>query len=160
MSEQNQVSKPAITKEQWQQIEEEMASSYMHICFSYQGHEISVRRERKNESTTALVVYIDGVIKGNWFCRTDNKPEDAPKILADVWNVRTMARYKKAEIEHIEKIWGKRKAKQTFPNLHGRIEWLEAYFPKASVLCRQFKKLKGLELTKAYFLKNKEADVA
>lgn len=143
-----------ISKEQWQKIEEEMASSYMHIRFSYQGHELSIQRERKNESTTALTVYIDGMIKGAWFCRTDNKPEDAPKILADVWNVRTIARYKKAEIERIEKIWGKRKAKQAFPDLHGRIEWLEAYFPKASVLCRKFKKLEGLELTKAACLEN------
>ncbi|MEJ6520618.1 hypothetical protein PQI64_12745 [Shewanella bicestrii] len=156
MSEQNQISKPAITKEQWQQIEDELSGSFISVKFNYKGHEIGVTRERKNESTTLLVVYIDGEIKGKWFTR----PEDSPKVLPEVWCKRSSARYQPKFIADIEKIYGKRRAKKEYPDLHSRREWFEPFFSKSSVLCRQFKKLKGLELTDAYFLKTKQANVA
>lgn len=156
MSEQNQVSKPAITKEQWQQIEDELSGMFACVKFSYQGSEIIVKRERKNESTTLLVVYIDGEIQGKWFTR----PEDSPKVLPEVWCKRSSASYQPKFIERIEKIYGKRQAKKEYPDLHSRREWFEPFFSKSSVLCRQFKKLKGLELTDAYFLKTKQANVA
>ena len=156
MSEQNQVSIPAITKDQWQQIEDELSGMFACVKFNYQGSEIIVKRERKNESTTLLVVYIDGEIQGKWFTR----PEDSPKVLPEVWCKRSSARYQPKFIERIEKIYGKRQAKKEYPDLHSRREWFEPFFSKSSVLCRQFKKLKGLELTDAYFLKTKQANVA
>ncbi|MGL5665345.1 MAG: hypothetical protein ACRDD9_04365 [Shewanella sp.] len=156
MSEQNQVSKPTITKEQWQQIEDELSGMFACIKFNYQGSEVIVKRERKNESTTLLVVYINGEIQGKWYTR----PEDAPSILPEVWCKRSSARYKPDYIATIEKIYGKRRAKKEYPDLHSRREWFEPFFSKSSVLCRQFKKLKGLALTDAYFLKTKQADVA
>ncbi|WP_249269576.1 hypothetical protein [Shewanella sp. SACH] len=143
-----------ISKEQWQQIETEMAGSFVNVKFGYKGHEIHVQRERKDEATTCLSVYIDTVIKGAWMCQIKNLPEDAPKIIPDVWSQRTIAKYKQKMITQIEKVWGKRLAKKEYPELHGKIIWLCPYFSKASVLCRQFKKLEGLELTKAACLKN------
>lgn len=139
----------AIIKEQWQQLETEMTFSFVNIAFSYQGHEVSIRRARKNESVTVLEVFIDGVIKGEWICQFDGIPETTPKIITDIWHKRSMPRHTAKHIADIEKIWGKRQAKKAFPNLHERIEWFEPTFPRASVLCRQFKKLKGLEVTKA-----------
>ena len=141
-----------ITKEQWKQIEDELASVWVNVVFRYQGHRLSIERQRTSESTTVLSVYIDGVIKGAWVKPIDKLPEDAPKILADVWYHRTMARYKPKQVADIEKIYGKRRAKKEWPDLHSRIEWVEPYFPKASVLCRQFKKLQGLELIRARWL--------
>ena len=113
-----------ITKEQWQQIETEMAGSYVNVKFRYQGHEIHVQRERKNEATTCLSVYIDTVIKGAWMCQIKNLPEDAPKIIPEVWSQRTIAKYKQKMITEIEKIWGKRLAKKECPDLHDKIIWL------------------------------------
>lgn len=139
----------AITKEQWQQLETEMTFSFVNIAFSYQGHEVSIRRARKNESVTVLEVFIDGAIEGGWICAFDGIPADAPKVIPDIWRKRSMARYTSKQIADIEKAWGKRAAKKTFPALHSRVEWFDPTFPKASVLCSQFKKLKGLDITKA-----------
>lgn len=145
-----------ITKEQWQQIEAELSGHFVSVKFNYQGHKIGVTRERKNESTTLLVVYINGEILGKWF----TCPEDSPKILPEVWCKRSRSRYEPKFIADIEKIYGKRRAKKEYPDLHSRREWFEPFFSKSSVLCRQFKKLEGLELTEAHFLKTKQADVA
>jgi len=156
MSQQKPVS--LITKEQWAAIEKEMAAGWVSIRFSYKGHEIGVSRERKSESTTVLVVYIDGVIKGGWACRTDNKPDDMPEFLPQVWSTKTISLYSPKKIAELEKSVGKRRAKQYFPNLHAKTQIYMPYFSKASVLCRQFKKLEGLELTHALFLKTPETE--
>lgn len=160
MNEQNQVSKPAITKEQWQQIEAELSGHFVGVQFKYQGYEIGIARERKNESTTVLVVYINGEIKGRWITSKPELQEDLPKCLVEVWCKRSIASYPPKFIDRIEKIYGKRRAKKEYPDLHSRREWFEPFFSKSSVLCRQFKKLEGLELTEAHFLKTKQADVA
>lgn len=145
---------PAISKEMWQALEAELASSWVNVAFSYKGYEVTIHRERKNESTTCLSVYIDGVIKGAWMGSIKSLPDDAPTILPEVFATKSMARYKQREIKNMEKVWGKRGAKKSFPDLHTRFEYLMPYFSKASVLCRQFKKLDGLELIKADCLTN------
>ncbi|HCM0809471.1 hypothetical protein HJ153_01865 [Vibrio parahaemolyticus] len=134
-----------ITKDQWQKLEEKMTHDYVYTKFKYKGYELSIQRVRTAENKTALAVYIDGVINQGWGWK-DREVEGRPTIVGDVWKTRTMARHKPKFIKDIEKIYGKRRAKKEFPDLHGRREWLEPTFPKASVLCRQFKKLEGLEL--------------
>lgn len=147
-----------ITKEQWAAIEKEMAGGWVHIKFSYKGHEITVARERKSESTTTLVVYIDGVIKGRWMSSTENKSDDMPEFLPAVWSTKTRSAYTSKRIAEIEKTFGKREAKKYFPNLHAKTQMFLPFFSKASVLCRQFKKLEGLELTHASFLNKPEPE--
>ncbi|MBO2589351.1 hypothetical protein [Shewanella algae] len=149
MSKANNNDNTAISKAMWQALEAELASSLVNVAFRYKGYELSIFRERKNESTTCLSVYIDGLIKGAWCVSINSLPSDAPDILSEVWPTKSIARYTPREIKNIEKVWGKREAKKLFPDLHTRIEYLAPYFSKASVLCRQFKKLEGLELTKA-----------
>lgn len=139
----------AITKEQWQQLEDEMTSFMVNVRFSYQGHELSITRCRDGESKTVLAVYIDGAIQGKWMTQIKNLTEDAPQILPEVWCHKTISRYKPKDIAEIEKLYGKRRAKKAYPNLHDKLVWLSPYYSKASVLCRQFKKLRGLEVTKA-----------
>ena len=156
MNQQKQVS--LITKEQWAAIEKEMSGGWVSIRFRYKGHEIGVSRERKSESTTVLTVYIDGVIKGAWACSPDKKPDDMPEFLPQVWSTKTQSLYSPKKIAELEKSIGKRKAKQYFPNLHAKVQIYMPYFSKASVLCRQFKKLEGLELTHAYFLNKPEPE--
>ncbi len=142
-----------ITKEQWEELEESMASSWASIKMRYQGYELHITRERLNESRTVLVVYIDGSYSFSWgwaeSMRSRSKDEEStqpPTIIADVWKKKTKARHSAKDIKALEKIYGKRRAKKEIPSLHERWEFFVPLFPKASVLCRQFKKLKGLEL--------------
>ncbi|HHG3545873.1 TPA: hypothetical protein ACPVZ6_002897 [Vibrio parahaemolyticus] len=134
-----------ISKDQWAELEEKMTYGYVDIKFKYKGFELSIQRVRTSESKSVLVVYINGSYKLSWGL-IDRESEGRPSILTEVWKQRSMAIYKPKEIKEIEKVWGKRQAKKDFPNLHGRHTWYDPAFPKASVLCRQFKKLEGLEL--------------
>lgn len=136
-----------ITKEMWKQIEDELSGSYASMKFQYEGRELSIERVRVRESQTALAVYIDGSIEWKHCHR-----EGISDFHRAVWRKRSMAVYKEKEIKDIERIFGKRDAKKNFPNLYKRTEYLDPLFPKASVLVRQFKKLDGIQLTKAYFL--------
>lgn len=134
-----------INKAQWQKLEEEMTYGYVDIKFKYKGYELSVQRVRTSESKSVLAVYINGHYKISWGL-IDRECEDRPSVITEVWKQRSMAKYKAKDIKVFEKIWGKRQAKKKFPDLHDRHSWYEPAFPKASVLCRQFKKLEGLEL--------------
>jgi len=135
----------SITKAQWEKLEKVMTYSFVDINFTYRGYKLSVYRASVSEGKTVLVVYINGCYKSFWGLM-ERECEDRPSIIKDVWKKRSMAKHKPNVIKSIEKIYGKRKAKKEYPDLHGRHEWYEPSFPKASVLCRQFKKLKGLEL--------------
>ncbi|MCF7502740.1 MULTISPECIES: hypothetical protein [unclassified Vibrio] len=144
------MSKP-ITKEMWAEIEAEMAGGWVDIAFNYKGYEVSVHRVRESESKTCLQVYVGGCIKGAWVSFKDgiSFTEDAPSILSEVWCLKTKAKYSTKFKKSIEKIYGKRRTKKEYPDLHDIHAFHVPSFSKASVLCRQFKKLEGLELTKA-----------
>ncbi|EHR5461929.1 hypothetical protein KUM02_000362 [Vibrio parahaemolyticus] len=152
------MSKP-ITKEMWEDIEAEMSGSWVAIAFNYKGHEVSVNRVRVSESKTSLQVYIDGFVKGEWVSFSEGKDgisDKAPAILADVWCKKTKARHDNKFKTAVTKIYGKRGVKKEYPDLDEKLVFYIPNFSKASVLCRQFKKLEGLELTKAMFLDLKE----
>lgn len=151
------MSKP-ITKEMWQDIEAEMSGSWVNIRFSYKGHDVKVIRVRVSESKTCLQVYIDDFIKGEWVSlKCENGISDkAPEILADVWCRKTKTKFSAKHKKDLEKIFGKRGAKKKYPDLDDKFVFYVPDFSKASVLCRQFKKLEGLELKEAMFLDLKE----
>ncbi|WP_135381042.1 hypothetical protein [Vibrio tasmaniensis] len=150
------MSKP-ITKEMWAEIEAEMAGGWVAIAFNYKGHEVSVNRVRVSESKTCLEVYVDGVIKGEWMnCWDEEKLKNRPVIIEDIWCLKTKAKYSAKHKKDLEKIFGKRRVKKEYPDLHEIFAFHVPHFSKASVLCRQFKKLEGLELTKATCLKEVE----
>lgn len=151
--------KKPITKEMWEDIEAEMSGSWVAIAFNYKGHEVSVNRVRVSESKTSLQVYIDGFVKGEWVSFSEGKDgisDKAPAILADVWCKKTKARYDNKFKTAVTKIYGKRGVKKEYPDLEEKLVFYIPNFSKASVLCRQFKKLEGLELKKAMFLDLKE----
>lgn len=154
LHQENKQAKP-ITKEMWEDIEAEMSGFWVDISFTYKGHEVSVQRVRESESKTRLQVYIDGLIKGEWVS-LHGIPDAAPSIIAEVWNKRTKSKYGAKFKQHVTKNWGKRRVKSEWPDLDEKWEFYAPSFSKASVLCRQFKKLEGLELTNAMFLNLKE----
>ncbi|MFV0448653.1 MAG: hypothetical protein ACK5MF_09350 [Vibrio sp.] len=137
-----------ITKEMWKDIEGEMSGSWVHVVFDYKGHEVTVNRVRVSESKTCLQVYIDKVIKGEWISFSGNNgiSDKAPVILADVWCKKTKAKYDTKFKTAVTKIWGKRGVKKKYPDLEDKYVFYVPEFSKASVLCRQFKKLDGLTL--------------
>lgn len=138
-----------ITKDQWESIEAEMTYSWVNIKFNYKGHEVSVNRVKISESKTCLQVYIDGFIKGEWTSFKDGEngiSEKAPAIITDVWRKRTIAKYGPKIKSQLTKIYGKRGVKKEYPDLESKRVYYTPDFSKASVLCRQFKKLEGLEL--------------
>lgn len=135
-----------ITNEQWKEIESELEDFFFNVVFSLEGYEVTVTRARKSEGKTVLAVYIDDLIKGEWL---SDDCQDKPSILGKVWKARSKSRYSPSKIKKLEKKFGKRRLKEFYPDAHEKIEWIEPYFPKASVLCRKFKKLDGLTLVKA-----------
>jgi len=145
-----------ITKEQWEIVEKELAQSWVNVTFEYKGFELSIQRQRLSESKTVLGVFINGEIKGAWTNVFDDESSlSAPVIIKDVWKLKSKAKYKADSIKEIEKFYGKRRAKKEYPELHERYEFWLPYFPKASVLVRQFKKLEGIKLIKAACLEDK-----
>ncbi|WNJ96565.1 hypothetical protein RND59_05570 [Vibrio ruber] len=135
-----------ITKEMWKDIEAEMSGYFFDIRFLYKGHEIAVTRVHESESKTSLQVYIDGVIKGVW---ANEDYTHRPVIIPEVWKLVRKSVFSPAQRKKLIKDLGKRKAKEWFPNLEKVVEFHVPNFSKASVLCRQYKKLEGIELKKA-----------
>ena len=134
----------AITKEQWVEIEKHLAGLFSSVIFKYGEFEVTVTRSRVSESKTSLVVYVDGVIKGGWY----SKDNERPACIPDVWRKRTSAKYTAKSIKSFEKIWGKRRAKKEMPELYEVTEYHTCDFTTAKSLVRQYKKLEGLELIK------------
>lgn len=134
----------AITKEQWIEIEKHLAGLFSSVIFKYGEFEITVTRGRVSESKTSLVVYVDGVIKGGWY----SKDNERPACIPDVWRKRTRAKYTAKSIKSFEKIWGKRRAKKEMPELYEVTQYHTCDFTTAKSLFRQYKKLEGLELIK------------
>ncbi|XDF79178.1 hypothetical protein AAFX60_018635 [Aliivibrio fischeri] len=141
----------SISKEMWKKLEEEMSCGWVAITFSYKGHEISVNRVRESESKTCLQVYIDGFIKGEWiqFDGGFHFSKNAPKILDEVWRRKSKSKYSPSRKKELQEIYGKRRFKQRFPDADDKYFFYVPDFSKASVLCRQYKKLEGIELVKA-----------
>ncbi len=139
-----------ITKEQWEGLEKTMAGSWVDVTMRYQGYELHITRVRTSESQTPLAVYINNAYNPAWGYPDELLPEntsrDRPSIIADVWRKRTKAKYKVKHIKDVEHIYGKLRAKKAYPDLYEHWEFFDPVFPKASVLCRQLKKLEGLEL--------------
>lgn len=134
----------AISKEQWVEIEKQLAGLFGSVIFKYGEFEITVTRGRVSESKTSLVVYVDDAIKGAWFIEDNERP----KCIPDVWRKRTHAKYTAKSIRDAEKVWGKRRAKKEMPELYEKTEYHTCDFTTAKSLVRQYKKLEGLELIK------------
>ena len=137
-----------ITKEQWKKIEESLSDMFVSDAqFKYKGFRLPVQRVRLGETKLALRVYINGEMKGSWFTDAfDGKANKVTSIFKDVYKEVTRSTYSAKYIKQAEKALGKRKLKELIPDLHEKKSYWLPDFSKASVLCRQYKKLEGLEL--------------
>ncbi len=55
-----------ITKEDWQEIEQKLKSFYNVVKLNCDGYEISLTLERLDTMKNGIMVYVNGVIKGEW----------------------------------------------------------------------------------------------
>ncbi len=148
-----------ITKEMWKAVEEELSHSWVSVRFAYMGYELSIARVRVNESKTCLQVYIDDLVDGSWikFCEGGVEFSDnAPDCIKDVWCASYKSIYPPKRRKELEKLWGKREFKKRYPDADKKWTYYLPSFSKASVLCRQYKKLKGITLLKADCLEDAE----
>lgn len=138
----------SITKEQWKEIEQSLSNDmYISVRFEYKGFELSIQRLRIKENKLVLRVFINDEMKGSWFVDAINgKESEVSTIFKDVYKEVSKALYSPTYIKRLEKNIGKRKLKELIPDLHERHSYWLPDFSKASVLCRQYKKLGELTL--------------
>ena len=135
----------SFSKELQAKVKEHLQGMVCSASFELNSHAIDVQRRRKNERETVLAVFIDGSIEGKNLGAID---ENTLPVAQKVYRHRVIARYKPKEIKEIEKVFGKRRAKKTYPNLHSKDIYLDCSFNSAASLVRQFAKLKGIKLVK------------
>lgn len=58
-----------ITKEEWDRAEKALSNIYGYIKLKADGYEVTIHLERYGKYSLAMVVYIDGKIKGEWFAK-------------------------------------------------------------------------------------------
>ena len=136
--------KPQITNEQWRQIEDELKSLYCRAEFDYNGQELSITRAQTKEGRMDLAVFLDGKI--NWGWGWPNQTELFKPEVKAIWRKRSRAFFSPAKKKALIKEFGKRGAKQLFPNLDDKLEHWEPIFTSAAALVRQYKKADGLAL--------------
>ncbi|QWQ16563.2 hypothetical protein KOL64_17675 [Providencia rettgeri] len=132
-----------INKEQWVKIEGDLKDYFASVDFQYKGIEIGVRRVSIGEGRTALAVFLDGEMRSGW--GWPNSDVFNP-LVECFWSKRQKSYYSPTKVKKLEKIYGKRRVKKEISNLHEKFTWYHPYFSKASVLVRQFKRIKELTL--------------
>lgn len=133
----------SISKEQWMNIEKDLKDYFASVDFQYKDTEVSIRRVSSGEGKTELAVYLDSQIYSGW---GRLKGDDFNPLVELFWCKRQKSLFSPTKVKRLEKIWGKRRAKKEIPNLHDKFTWYWPYFSKASVLVRQFKRVKELTL--------------
>ncbi|ENU1229329.1 hypothetical protein [Providencia rettgeri] len=133
----------SISKEQWEKIEGDLKDYFASVDFQYKGIEIGVRRVSIGEGRTALAVFLDGEMRSGW--GWPNSDVFNP-LVECFWSKRQKSYYSPTKVKKLEKIYGKRRVKKEISNLHEKFTWYHPYFSKASVLVRQFKRVKELTL--------------
>ncbi|MFK4751469.1 hypothetical protein [Oceanobacter antarcticus] len=132
-----------ITNDQWKDIQEKLARSFVTVKFRWGDDDVTVNRVNLSENKTALAVYMNGTIK--WGNGWPDSNQFDPRV-EKIWRKRTKALYSPAKKAKIEKTLGKRAARKTFTNLDQKMEWYDPTFSTAASLVRQFKKIQNLTL--------------
>ncbi len=133
----------AMTKEQWDQVEQEMKGSLGRAVLSLEGRELILKKMFVKENQLAIIVFIDGEIQPS--CGWPNtKCFDA--FTQKVWRKRTLSVYKPSEQARLIKSFGKRLARKTFPDLDKTLEYWTADFNTATSMRRALQKNKEMQL--------------
>jgi hypothetical protein len=118
-----------LSKEDIERIQQELSTPYGMVDLECDGYKIAVRVQQVKRLSYAPVVYVNGVIKGEWF-RGDceeakrflcpkNRPYYSPKVKAEIL-----------------KGWGKRAAKKAFPKLDEKMTFYVPSWSSVSAMLR------------------------
>lgn len=58
-----------LTAEEWKEIEEELKLIYSMVKLRCDGYEVSITLARVTQFKNAIVVYVNGVVKGEWLLK-------------------------------------------------------------------------------------------
>lgn len=133
-----------ITKEQWAEIEKELAYYFGCKTFRLGKDEIFVAREAWTEGERRLIVYFNGTLRPAWTHRQDDKNYNP--LVEKFWCKKSRAKWRAKFRASMTKIYGKKRVYQECPDLDEKLIFYVPYFAKAKALVAQFKKIEGLEL--------------
>ena len=122
-------------------IEGELKGVFGRVEFSLDGNTVSCVKEHVSENKMNIVVHINGEIKGVWIGR--NPEWDFVK---KVFAQKRHSSFKPKEKQGLIESFGKRRAKEIFPNLDEVTVFYSPFFSVAGSLVRQYSKLEGLEI--------------
>lgn len=71
----------AITTEQWDEIKQQFSGLVGRVELTLDEHRIVLKRQQVSENQLAIVVYIDGFVRGKW--NAENFP-----IIRQVWHLK------------------------------------------------------------------------
>lgn len=136
-----------ISKEQWNEIKQELDSLVGNVRFRYKEHLLTVTVV-KIKRALELCVYVDGKIKGEWV-----DPTHALRpYLEEVW-------YRKEKYFLNAKQRKEYKGFLSKKELNKKNVVFSPVFPSPTALIRQYKKLDGLELVEIGFEKILDEEV-
>ena len=133
----------SISKEEWNQITNELRAVYGQVELKLDEHVISLKKAFISENQLAVVVYINGQISP--IAGFPNDKNYNP-LTAKLWHKRTRALYKQAAIKRIKKDFKVREIKECFPELESKQTSYDFWFSKTAPLIRLYKAIDGLEV--------------
>lgn len=115
--------KPALfTKEQRDAIARELSAPYGMVGLVADGHLLLARVERFKGLRWVVIVYVDGMLKGEYY-KADNE------IGAKYWRAETSCWFSRKVLATYAKTWGKREAKRLQKKCTATVHM--PYFPSA-----------------------------
>lgn len=133
----------AITKEQWNAIEQEMKDPMGRVVLKLEGRQLSLEKCFIAENKLAILVFIDGTINPGWGWEGSDHFDPFVKR---VWRQSSRSVYKPSEQARIIKNLGKRLAKKTFPDMDKKLHFWLGDFKTAVSMRRTLQKNKEIEL--------------
>lgn len=128
-----------ISKEQWNEIKQELDGLVGEVRFRYKEHLLTVRVVKVKRSLE-LCVYVDGEIKGEWA----NTTHALRPYLEEVWCRKAKYRFNAKQRKEYKGLMSKKELNKKF------VVFLPT-FTSPTALVRQYKKLDGLELVEIGF---------
>jgi len=133
----------AITKDQWALIEKELSGYFGSVKLSLDGRELTLKKEHFSDNQLCIVVYIDGQWCAAW---SNEKSEEFDPLTRRVWWEKKSRLYSHQRKAKIIKSFGKRKAKEYFPQLDKTSSYWMPFFMSFRTLKGVLSKEKTLEL--------------
>ncbi len=138
-----------VTKEQWEQIEQQLSGSWGRVELVCDGYKIHAIVGRISPLKYGIEVYVDGVIEGAWVLNNDNS-EIPRKFLCEKKRFVFGAKYRESLLKMSKsRIWPKEQregfaARANKTHTH----WLP-YWTSAKAFCRHIRKTcTAIELVK------------